>query len=134
MATSNEHLIWPVLIYGGMVALLVTAIVGLSYLLGERRFPQGRNTPYESGIQPTGSSRLHYDARYYLVGLFFLLFDVESALIFTWAVAARELGWAGYVGAMLFVLTLGAGLVYAWKLGGLDWYSCSRNIVRGEDK
>lgn len=122
MVTSSAYSVWPVAVYGAIVALLVAAIVIVSYLLGERHRAPGRDEPYESGIQPTGSTHLRYHAGYYLVGVFFVLFDIESALIFTWAVAFRELGWAGYVGAMLFILTLVVGLVYVWRLGGLDWY------------
>jgi len=112
---------WPVAVYGGIVLLLVAGMIGLSYVLGERHSAPGRNEPYESGIEPTGSARLRYGLRYYLVALFFLLFDIEAAIVFGWAVAARTLGWAGYGVAVLFIFTLVIGLVYVWKLGGLDW-------------
>lgn len=112
---------WPVLVYGGLVLLLVAAMIVASHFLGERHHAPGRNQPYESGIQPTGSARVRYGIKYYLVALFFLLFDVEAAIIFAWAVAARQLGWPGYVFAVLFIGTLAVGLVYVWKLGGLDW-------------
>ncbi len=115
-------MIWPVLVYGGMVVLLVAAIVAVSYVLGERHSQPGRNEPYESGIKPTGSASVRYGARYYLVGVFFLIFDVEAAMLFAWAIAFRELGWVGYIGAALFIATLAVGLVFIWKLGGLDWY------------
>ena len=113
--------VWPVLVYGGLVLLLVAGMIGLSFFLGERHHASRRDQPYESGIQPTGSARLRYGIRYYLVALFFLLFDVEAAIIFGWAVAARQLGWPGYILAVLFIATLAIGLVYVWKLGGLDW-------------
>lgn len=115
-------MIWPVLVYGILVLALVTVMLVVSYLLGERHQSRGRNQPYESGIKPTGSATSRYDIRYYLVGLFFILFDVEAAILFTWAIAFRAVGWAGYAVATLFVITLGVGLVYVWKLGGLDWY------------
>lgn len=120
-SVSNEYIIWPVLAYGAIAVLLVAAMIVLSYLLGERHSAFGRNQPYESGIQPTGSARLRYGARYYLVGIFFILFDVEAAFIFAWAVAFRELGWPGYIVAVLFLITLALGLVYIWKMGALDW-------------
>ena len=132
MTTSTEAVIWPVLIYGGIVLILVTGILLLSYLLGQRHSARRRNAPYESGIQPTSTDTPHFDAGYYMVGVFFILFDVEAAIIFTWAVASRELGWAGYIGASLFILTLLTGLVYVWKLGGLDWYS-ARTRRSGKD-
>lgn len=113
--------VWPVLAYGAIVLLIVAGMIGLSYVLGERHSSPARNEPYESGIDPTGSARVRYGLRYYLVALFFLLFDVEAAIVFGWAVAAKTLGWAGYFIAVLFIVTLVIGLVYAWKLGGLDW-------------
>ena len=122
MRTSTIGLdVWPVLVYGGLVLLLVAGMIVLSHFLGERHHAPGRNQPYESGIQPTGSARVRYGIKYYLVALFFLLFDVEAAIIFAWAVAARQLGWSGYILAVLFIATLAVGLVYVWKLGGLDW-------------
>lgn len=113
--------VWPVLAYGGLVLLLVVGMIVLSHFLGTRHHAPGRNQPYESGMQPTGSARVRYGIKYYLVALFFLLFDVEAAIIFGWVVAARKLGWSGYFLAVLFIATLAVGLVYAWKLGGLDW-------------
>ncbi|MHB9037177.1 MAG: NADH-quinone oxidoreductase subunit A [Armatimonadota bacterium] len=123
----NAPTIWPFAVYGGLVLLVVTGMVALSHFLGERHRSRACDQPYESGIDPTGSARLRYGARYYLVGIFFILFDVEAAVIFAWAVAFREVGWAGYIEAMLFIVTLAAGLLYVWRLGGLDWYSHRRN-------
>jgi len=121
MSTPDQVLIWPIVIYGGLVVLLVAFIVAGSWLLGERHSSPGRDVPYESGIQPTGSARVRYGVRYYLVAIFFLLFDIEAAIIFAWAIAFYELGWQGYAAAGLFIITLLLGLVYVWKLGGLDW-------------
>jgi NADH-quinone oxidoreductase subunit A len=122
MTTSGGFLLWPVIVYGGIVVLLVVAMLVLSYLLGQRHTAPGRDIPYESGIEPTGSARVRFGARYYLVGVFFLLFDVEAAIIYGWAVAFRKLGWPGYMEAALFIVVLLLGLAYIWKLGGLDWY------------
>lgn len=116
-----KSLIWPIVAYGCISVFLIGTMVALSYLLGERHGAPARNKPYESGVEPTGSARLRYGAKYYLVGIFFILFDVEAAIIFAWAAAFRALGWAGYVTAALFIATLAAGLVYVWRLRGLDW-------------
>lgn len=113
--------VWPVVLYGVLVLILLAGMVILSYLLGERHRGRARNEPYESGIMPTGSARIRYGVRYYLLAVFFLLFDVEAAVLFAWAVAFREVGWIGYIEAVLFIVTLAAGLVYVWKLGGLDY-------------
>jgi len=127
---SNLIPVWPVIVYGGLVLLIVGGMLVLSYLLGERHYSRARNEPYESGIMPTRSARLRYGVRYYLVAIFFLVFDIEAAIVFAWAVALREVGWAGYVEMVLFIITLAAGLVYLWKLGGLDW---SPGYGRGTD-
>lgn len=113
--------VWPIVLYGVLVLILLAGMVILSYLLGERHRGRARNEPYESGIMPTGSARIRYGVRYYLLAVFFLLFDVEAAVLFAWAVAFREVGWIGYIEAVLFIVTLAAGLVYVWKLGGLDY-------------
>lgn len=122
MDTHDTQLIWPVVVYAAMVLVLVGGMIGLSYVLGERHRRRTRNAPYESGIEPTGSARARFGARYYMLGVFFILFDVEVAIILAWAVAFRELGWAGYIEAALFIVTLFLGLVYVWRLGGLEWY------------
>ena len=130
----DGYLIWPVLAYGSIAILLIAAMIILSYFLGEKHRASGRNQPYESGIQPTGSARLRYGAKYYLVGIFFMLFDVEAAFIFAWAIAFRELGWPGYVVAVLFIITLALGLVYIWKMGVLDWSPDYKRRTRGESR
>ncbi len=134
MAAAYPTLIWPGIVYGGIVVLMIAAVLVISYLLGERHTPPGRNVPYESGVQPVGSARIRYDARYYLVGVFFILFDIEAAIVLTWAVAFRELGWLGYTAATLFVVTLAVGLVYIWRMGGLDYWRPNYDMQdRGED-
>lgn len=122
MSEHSVSQIWPVVVYGALVVLLVGAMVVASYVLGQRHRAAGKNIPYESGMEPTGSARVRHGARYYLVGLFFILFDIEAAFLFAWAVAFYELGWLGYFAALLFIMTLIVGLVYIWRLGGLDWY------------
>ena len=126
MINTQEPLIWPILIYGSAAVLLVMAMIALSFVLGQRSHSAGRGYPYESGINPTGSARLRFGAKYYLVGIIFILFDVEAAIIFAWAVSFRELGWPGFIVAALFIATLALGLIYIWKLGGLDWYRLNR--------
>lgn len=113
--------IWPFVLYGGLVLLLVGGMLLGSHLLGERHWQPDRDIPYESGAQPTGSARLRYGAHYYLVGVFFILFDIEAVILFAWAIAFRELGWLGYFSATLFIVTLALGLAYVWKEEGLDW-------------
>lgn len=131
MPSSNVQ-IWPVVAYGAIVFVLVTAIVVISYLVGQRHRARSRDVPYESGIQPTGFARAASGLDYYMVALFFLVFDIEAAFVIAWAVAFHELGWPGYVAVVLFIATLVAGLVYIWKLGALDTNPETRNTDAGD--
>jgi NADH-quinone oxidoreductase subunit A len=113
--------LWPLAVYFCAVAVLAAGMIGLSYVLGERHQDQATGEPYESGIVSTGSARQRLSAKFYLNAMFFVIFDLESVFIFAWAVAIRELGWAGYVEAVIFIGVLFIALVYLWRLGGLDW-------------
>lgn len=121
MYDSNLPL-WPIIFYGAVAIALVVVMIVLSHILGQRHTAVGRDDPYESGMRPTGSGRVRYSAKYYLVGVFFILFDIEAAIVFAWAINVKALGWLGYAEVVLFIVTLSLGLVYAWKLGALDWY------------
>jgi len=122
---------WPLGLYLAAVLLTVAAIVTLSYFFGERHRERATGVPYESGMVPTGSARLRFSADYYLVVMFFVIFDLESVFVFAWAVAARKLGWPGYAAAMAFTGTLLAALVYLWRVGALDWGPGARRKRRG---
>lgn len=113
--------LWPLVIYFVGILVLIVGILGLSYVLGQRHHERGTGDPYESGMLPTGSARLRFDVKYYLVAMFFVVFDLEAVFLVAWAVAFRELGWAGYIEAVIFIVVLAAALVYIWKLGALDW-------------
>lgn len=110
------------LLYTGMVLGLCAAMLGLSAVLGERtRRTQATDDPYESGIVSTGGARLRFPAKFYLVAMFFVIFDLEAVYIFAWAVAARESGWAGFIEISIFIGILLVALIYLWRLGALDW-------------
>ncbi len=115
--------LWPLGMYLLVVLILVAGMLLLSYLLGERHHDLATGTPYESGILPTGSAQIRLSAKFYLVAMFFVVFDLEAAFIYAWAVAARELGWIGYGEIALFIGILLAALVYLARLGALDWGS-----------
>ncbi|MGH9516404.1 MAG: NADH-quinone oxidoreductase subunit A [Terriglobales bacterium] len=121
--------LWTLGVYFVFVLLLVTAMLAFSYVLGQRHSEHATGQPYESGILSEGSARVHLSAKFYLVAMFFVIFDLEAAFIFVWAVAARELGWAGYWEIFVFIAILMAALVYLWRLGALDWGS-SRQVIR----
>lgn len=117
---------WPLLAYFFIVAALVASMLIFSWLLGERARQRSTAEPYESGIAPTGSARIRLDIKFYMVAMLFVIFDVEAAFIYAWAVALRELGWAGFVEAAVFILVLFAALVYLWRMGALDWGTSGR--------
>jgi len=111
--------LWPLIFYGAAVVLVVGAMLGGSYLLGQAGRKKGE--PFESGIVPVGSSQLHYAVPFYLIAIFFVIFDLEAIFLFAWAIAFRESGWAGYIEMLIFIGVLVAALVYLWRIGALDW-------------
>jgi len=114
-------MIWPLVAYFTFVVVLVAVILLVSSLLGQRHCEPATGEPYEGGIVSGGSARVRFSVRYYLVAMFFVVFDLEAVFLFAWAGAARELGWAGYCEVVLFVGVLVAALIYLWKVGALDW-------------
>src|ERR1700740_2543608 len=121
--------LWPLAIYLVIVSMLVVAMLGLSFVLGQRHHDRATGTPYESGILSQGSARVRLSAKFYLVAMFFVIFDLEAVFIFAWAIAVRETGWTGYAEATCFVAVLLATLVYLWRVGALDWRQGSGRIV-----
>lgn len=122
--------VWPLAVYFAAVIFLVLAMLGLSYVLGQRHKQRATGEPYESGIATTGSARIRYDVKFYLNAMFFVIFDLEAVFLFAWAVAFREVGWLGYAEALIFIFVLLAALIYLWRLGALDW-STPRQRARG---
>jgi NADH-quinone oxidoreductase subunit A len=108
-------------IYGVLILVFVASQLFIAVWLGEKKKTVEKLRPYESGIIPTGAARLRYPVPFYLVAIFFLIFDVEGAFIFTWAIAYGELGWSGWMQISFFIVLLLLGLVYIWRKGGLDW-------------
>jgi NADH-quinone oxidoreductase subunit A len=113
--------VWPLGLYIAAVIALIFTVIAVSAFLGQRHSERTTGEPFESGVLPTGSARLHFSAKFYLIAMFFVVFDLEAVFIFAWAVAVPELGWAGYFEILIFIAVLLAGLVYLWRLGALDW-------------
>ena len=111
----------PVLLF-----ILVGAAVGvvplvLGYVLGPNRPDPEKNSPYECGFEAFEDARMKFDVRYYLVAILFILFDLEIAFLFPWAVALQDVGLAGFVAVAIFLAILVVGFAYEWKKGALDW-------------
>jgi NADH-quinone oxidoreductase subunit A len=120
-------------VYAALVVLSVAGMLFLSFLLGQRHRERSTGQPYESGMVPTGTARIRFDIKFYLVAMLFVIFDLEAVFIFAWAVAVRELGWAGYIEILVFVVVLFAALVYLWREGALDWGTgMQRARVKGQ--
>lgn len=127
-------ILWPILVYCGAVILLVASMVVISYLLGQRHREYATGQPYESGVPITGTARVRFDIKFYLMAMYFVIFDIEAAFIFAWAVSVREAGWAGYLEMLIFICVLGAALVYLWRMGTLEWGTLSRLKAPGKEK
>jgi NADH-quinone oxidoreductase subunit A len=117
--TTNELI--PFIVYFGGVILLVLTMLGLSYVLGQRRSNKATNMPFESGVVSVGTSQIQLSVEFYLVAIFFVIFDLETVFIFAWAIAFYELGWQGYIAIMVFITMLGVALIYGWRAGALEW-------------
>jgi NADH-quinone oxidoreductase subunit A len=113
--------LWPLAVYAVIVGMLVVAMLGLSFVLGQRHQDRATGSPYESGILSEGSARVRFPVKFYLIAMFFVIFDLETVFIFAWAIAVRETGWAGYAEVLLFIMLLLATLAYLWRVGALDW-------------
>lgn len=113
--------LWPLAVYGGAVLVLVAGLMAASHFLGEGRQPLPTDAPFESGIVGIGFGHFRVPVGFYLVAMFFVVFDLEAAFLFAWAVAVRQAGWQGFAEALVFIAILLAALIYLWRLGGLDW-------------
>lgn len=116
----------PFVVYVVAVLVVVGGMLGISAVLGQKHSERATGEPYESGIVSTGSARVRLSVRFYLVAMLFVIFDLEVVFIIGWAIALREVGWAGYIGVVLFIGILVAALVYEWRTGALDWGSKPR--------
>jgi NADH-quinone oxidoreductase subunit A len=115
--------LWPLGVYVAIVLGLVGAMLSLSYVLGQRHHDRSTDSPYESGIISEGSARVRLSAKFYLVAMFFVIFDLEAVFLFAWAVAVRETGWTGYLEVCVFISILLVALGYLWRVGALEWGS-----------
>jgi NADH-quinone oxidoreductase subunit A len=113
----------------GIVIMIVLGVgfavvmIGLSVLLGPRNPTPEKLAPYECGMPAVGDARERQSVKFYLVAMIFLLFDIEVAFLYPWAVSLRDLGWSGFLQIVTFFLILLVGFVYVWRKGILDWGS-----------
>lgn len=116
-------------LYIALVIGLCVVMLGLSWVLGERtRYSRATLDPYESGIVHVGLARYRFSAKFYLMAIFFVIFDLEAVFVYAWAVSAREAGWPGYVEMLVFLSILLAALFYLWRVGALEWAPKPRKL------
>ena len=120
-AAAPPSAAWPLLLYAALVFLLAALIIGLSHVLGQRHRERETGDPFESGVSTTGPARFRFSIQFYLFAMFFVIFDIESAFIFAWAIAFRDLGWGGYAAILVFVLTFLLMVFYLARGGALDF-------------
>lgn len=125
--------LWPFAVYFTGVLMLVGTMLGLSWVLGQRRANAATNMPFESGVLSVGSPQLQLSVDFYLVAILFVIFDLETVFILAWAVAFFELGWSGFIGVFVFIAVLFVALVYELSTGALDWGNKQRAPARPEE-
>jgi len=118
----------PLIIFFGAVVAVTGIMLGGAYLLGQRHHAKAADEPFESGIVPVGDVHIRFSVQFYLLAIFFVIFDMESVFLFAWAVALRESGWPGFIEALIFIGVLIAALVYLWFIGALDWRTRRQRI------
>ena len=121
MPSSITEVYFPVLVQGLIAIVVAAALIVLSYVLGKRVKNKIKDTPYESGITPTGDARGRFSVKFYLVAMLFIVFDIEAIFLYPWAVVYRDLKWFGFVEMLVFVVLILSGFFYIWKKGALDW-------------
>ncbi len=126
--------LWPFLLYALAVLAIAAIMLGLSHFLGERHKEKQTDQVFESGVKPTGSARKPFSIHFYVVAMFFVVFDLEVVFILSWAISIRETGWAGYLGLLTFVIDLLAVLIYVWRIGALDFGPSGKKILKAYHK
>lgn len=117
---------WSLGLFLFLVAFICAFMVAVPVWLGGRNWGRAKAEPFESGVVSQGGARLRLSAKFYLVAMFFVIFDVEALFFYAWAVSVREAGWAGLAVICIFAAELLLGLVYLWRIGALDWAPAQR--------
>jgi len=112
---------FPILLFIIVALVIGVAPLALGKLLGPNRPDPEKLSPYECGFEPFEDARMKFDVRYYLVAILFILFDLEIAFLFPWAVVLNDIGFAGFLSMMLFLAILTVGFAYEWMKGALEW-------------
>ncbi len=112
---------FPILMFLGVAVALSVVMIAIGFLRGPRRPYPEKNAPYECGFEPFSDARIKFDVRFYLVAILFIIFDLEVAFLFPWAITLSEQGMTGFWSMMVFLGVLTVGFIYEWKKGALEW-------------
>ena len=115
-----EHYL-PIVVFAGLAIVVGVVPMLLGYLLSPSNLYDAKQAPFECGFAPVGDANQPFDLRYYLVAILFIIFDLETAFLFPWAVVFRSLGWFGILSMAIFIMVLTVGFIYEWKKGALTW-------------
>lgn len=111
----------PILMHFVAIVAIAAGMLGLSWWVGVKRPNKEKLSPYECGITPVGDARGSFSVSFYLIGMLFILFDVEAVFLYPWAVVYKSLGWLGFIAMAVYIFILVAAYIYIWKKGALDW-------------
>jgi NADH-quinone oxidoreductase subunit A len=121
MPISYNEVYFPVLLQG-LIAMTIAGVLLLgSFLLGKKVRNRVKDMPYECGITPVGSARERFSVKFYLVGMLFIVFDIEAVFLYPWVVVYRDFKMVAFVEMLIFIALVLAGFFYIWKKGALDW-------------
>lgn len=132
MPSTYPEIYFPIVVQGIIAIAVAAGLIGASTLLGKRGRSPLKDTPYESGMAPVGSARERFSVKFYLVGMIFILFDIEAVFLYPWAVVFRELKMFALVEMFVFVALVLVGFFYVWKKGALDWSATRPGLIRKE--
>jgi NADH-quinone oxidoreductase subunit A len=119
LSLLTEYL--PILVFLGIAMIVGLAAIGLPFLLAKQKPDAEKLSPYECGFEPFDDARRKFDVRFYLVAILFIIFDLEVAFLFPWAVTLGEIGLLGFFSMLAFLGVLTVGFIYEWKKGALEW-------------
>ena len=111
----------PILVFLVVGAVIGSVVIAIGFVLGPRRPDSEKLSPYECGFEAFEDTRIKFDVRYYLVAILFIIFDLEIAFLFPWAVVLDKIGMVGFVAMVVFLAVLVVGFIYEWKKGALEW-------------
>ena len=111
----------PIVIFIGIAAVIGLALLVAPFLVAVKRPDPEKVSAFEAGVDAFDDARMKFDVRFYLVSILFIIFDLEVALLFPWAVAFHDIGWAGFWAVMIFLGVLTVGFIYEWRKGALEW-------------